>query len=55
MIASIFLLFVAFGISLAALIYGFGGIFPFLVGLSVLAVVVRMASERKNQAAVELT
>ena len=48
MIASIFLLFVAFGITLAALLYGFGGIFPVLAALSILAVALRMGAELRK-------
>ena len=42
MITSIFLLFVATGIMLAALIYGVGGIFPVLVGLSLVVLLGRI-------------
>ena len=45
MITSIFLLFVAFGVTLAALIYGLGGIFPILVALSIMVIVIRMISQ----------
>lgn len=46
MIASIFLLFVAFGFALASVLFGAGGIFPILVALSIVAVAVRMISQR---------
>lgn len=42
MIASLFLLFVAFGVALASLIYGTGGIFPILVALSLLTIALRL-------------
>ena len=42
MITSIFLLFVATGIMLASLIYGVGGIFPILVGLSLVVLLGRI-------------
>lgn len=42
MIASIFLLFFAFGITLASLLYGVGGIFPVLVALSAITIVARL-------------
>ena len=41
MIASVFLLFVAFGVAIAALMYGVGGIFPILVALSLFTLVLR--------------
>ncbi len=41
MIASVFLLFVAFGVAIAALLYGVGGIFPILVALSLFTLVLR--------------
>ncbi len=37
MIASIFLLFVAAGITIAAFVYGFGGVFPLLAALTTVA------------------
>ena len=45
MIASIFLLFLAFGITLASLLYGVGGIFPVLVALSAITIVARLLSQ----------
>ena len=42
MIASIFLLFFAFGITLASLLYGVGGIFSVLVALSAITIVARL-------------
>ena len=44
MITNIFLLFVAFGISIASILSGFGGIFPILVALSAVAVAIRLLS-----------
>ncbi len=44
MIASIFLLFLAFGITLASLLYGVGGVFPVLVALSAITIVARLLS-----------
>ena len=37
MIASIFVFFVAAGITLASFVYGFGGVFPLLAALTMLA------------------
>ena len=42
MITSLFLLFVAFGVALASLFYGVGGIFPILVALSLFVVALRL-------------
>ena len=42
MIASLFLIFVAFGVALASLLYGVGGIFPILVALSLATVFLRL-------------
>lgn len=41
MITSVFLLFVAAGISIAFLVYGFGGLFPLMIVLSLAAIVAR--------------
>ena len=45
MITNIFLLFVAFGISIASILSGFGGIFPILVALSAVAIAIRLLSQ----------
>ena len=45
MIASIFLLFFAFGITLASLMYGVGGVFPVLVALSAVTIVARLFAQ----------
>ena len=45
MIASIFLLFFAFGITLASLMYGGGGVFPVLVALSAITIVTRLLGQ----------
>lgn len=37
MIASLFLLFVAAGITIASMVYGLGGLFPLLAALSTVA------------------
>ncbi|MDA8585781.1 hypothetical protein N9L47_05845 [Rhodobacteraceae bacterium] len=50
MITSVFLLFFAFGIALAAIFYGFGGIFPVLVALSVTAVAVKLIAQGPSDA-----
>jgi len=50
MITNIFLLFVAFGISIASILSGFGGIFPILVALSAVAVAVRLLSQGAHEA-----
>lgn len=44
MIASIFILFVAAGITIAAFVYGFGGLFPLLAGLVTVALLIQCAS-----------
>ena len=49
MIASMFLTFVAFGVALAAMLYGVGGIFPFLIALSVLTVVLRFGGRQTDR------
>ena len=49
MITSIFLLFVATGIMLASLIYGVGGIFPVLVGLSLVVLMGRLLVQREPE------
>ncbi|MCG6883384.1 MAG: hypothetical protein LJE62_06480 [Silicimonas sp.] len=38
MIASIFVLFVAAGITIATFVYGFGGLFPLLASLTTVAI-----------------
>lgn len=50
MITNIFLLFVAFGISIASILSGFGGIFPILVALSAVAVTIRLFSQGEDEA-----
>ena len=49
MITNIFLLFVAFGISIASIFSGFGGIFPILVALSAVAVAIRLLSHSADE------
>lgn len=44
MIASIFLLFVAAGITIAAFVYGFGGVFPLLAALTTVALLFQCVS-----------
>ena len=53
MVASIFLLFFAFGIALACLMYGVGGILPVLVAISALIIVVRLLSQMLKRRAPE--
>ena len=53
MSASIFLLFFAFGITLASLLYGVGGIFPVLVALSAITIVTRLLSQMVTRRAPE--
>jgi hypothetical protein len=48
MIASLFLAFVACGVALAAMLYGVGGIFPFLIALSILTVVLRLGGRTSD-------
>ncbi len=50
MITNIFLLFVAFGISIASILSGFGGIFPILVALSAVAVAIKLFSQGADDA-----
>lgn len=44
MIASIFILFVAAGITIATLVYGFGGVFPLLAALTTVALFFQCAA-----------
>ncbi len=44
MIASLFLLFVAAGITIASMVYGLGGLFPLLAALSTIALLFQCAS-----------
>ncbi|MEO0829954.1 MAG: hypothetical protein AAFY03_05785 [Pseudomonadota bacterium] len=54
MIASIFVLFVAAGITIATLVYGFGGVFPLLAALTTIALFFQCAAvvARKREAEV---
>ncbi|NNE82273.1 MAG: hypothetical protein HKN18_18535 [Silicimonas sp.] len=47
MIANIFLLFVAAGILIASMSYGFGGLFPILGALSLFTVFVKIVLSRR--------
>ena len=49
MVVSLFLAFVAFGVALAAMLYGVGGIFPFLIALSLLTVVLRFGGRTADR------
>ena len=44
MIASIFVLFVAAGITLGSFVYGFGGLFPLLAGMTTVALFFQCAA-----------
>lgn len=44
MIASIFVIFVAAGITVASVVYSFGGLFPFLAALTTLALIFQCLS-----------
>ncbi len=44
MITSIFILFVAAGITIASFVYGFGGVFPLLAALTTIALFFQCAS-----------
>jgi hypothetical protein len=54
MIASIFVLFVAAGITLASFVYGVGGVFPLLAALTMIALgfqsVPRLLQKLENEA-----
>ena len=47
MIPNLFLLFVAAGILMASMAYGFGGLFPILGGLCVLTILFKIAFGRR--------
>ncbi len=50
MVTSLFLMFVAAGILIAAIAYGFGGIFPILAAISLFTVMAKLAMAARRRA-----